>query len=124
MYILVFIVNVGFGMWMSLGHSFWTYCLNIFLLLVAMCCICTSTVQAIASGRSILPGHILGFVLALIAFRVHLLIFPIWLFLQFGASFYCAWEDKLIGYGKYQQARAKRTETLHKFRKSCEPDKD
>lgn len=110
MYILVFIVNVGFGVWLSLGHSFWAYCLNILLVLGAMCYICTSTVQAIASGRSILLGHIIGVVLAIIAFRFHLLIFPIWLLLQLGASFYCAWEDELIGQGKYKQARARRAE--------------
>jgi len=115
MYILLFIVNIGFGVWLSIGHSFWTYCLNIALVFVAMCAICTSTVQAIATGRSILLGHVLGLIFSLIAFRNHLLIFPVWLFLQLGSSFYCAWENELIGHGKYKQARERWIKLRYQF---------
>jgi high-affinity nickel permease len=124
MYILLFIINIGFGVWLSIGHSFWTYCLNIILVFIAMCAVCTSTVQAIASGRSILSGHVLGLILSLIAFRSHLLIFPLWMLLQISSSFYCAWEDELIGHGKYRQARERRAKTINEIRQLRKQDKD
>ena len=122
MYILLLIINIGFGVWLSMNNSVWIYLLNIFLVLNAAIAICTSTVQALRSGRSILLGHVLGLIFAFIAFRSHLLLFPIWLILQVGASFYCAWEDGFIGHGKYKEAKVKRAEVLRKIRQLRQPD--
>lgn len=88
MSILFIVVDISLAVWGSIGYPFWMYCLNVLLVVIASSFFDTSTVQAIKTGRFFLFGHAVGLVLALIAFRFALFIFPIWLVLQILESVY------------------------------------
>ena len=94
MFIFFFIIDIGFGIWVSLGNPWWSYLVNVFLLVLSASFYATNVVQDFASDRKIsVTSIILPLIYLIPAFYVlrnHLLIFLLWLSIKYAESGFCA----------------------------------